>query len=126
MSPPSFGEVEYWERRYARDRSVFEWLSLPKELDNAIVVALQTSQVASPRLLHIGCGTSSLSLHLRKLVSRPEQIHNTDYSLAAIELGRMREREAFGEGHDGHMHWSVVDLLSATAIVEVRLLASAV
>lgn len=95
---PSFGEKDYWNARFSANSSPFEWLEAPTALDPYLVEALGSTADASPKLLHIGCGTSLLSFHLRAHVKCPEQIHNLDYSEVAVEIGRKREVEVFS-GH---------------------------
>jgi hypothetical protein len=78
-----------------RTRNLFEWLEEPNTLDPYIVDALNTAQEEKPGLLHIGCGTSPLSYHLRSHVKDPKQTHNLDYSDVAIELGKRQERAVY-------------------------------
>lgn len=128
MAPASFGDREYWDARYLKRRDDFEWLVPATALDSAIDGAVRNAKtkVESPRVIHLGCGTSSLSYHLRKFVERPSQVNNVDFSGPAIEMCRERERELFGGAEDGEngdrfeaMEWSVVDLLSATDITRL-------
>jgi len=108
---PSFGSQEYWDKRFTADSNPFEWLEVPTVLDQYLVDALSATSDANPQLLHIGCGTSLLSYHLRAHVKDPAQIHNLDYSEVAVEIGRKREVDIYkehivlGEGrgeHAGH------------------------
>ncbi|KAF2472250.1 uncharacterized protein BDR25DRAFT_302985 [Lindgomyces ingoldianus] len=101
-SAPSFGAQEYWNARFTANPNPFEWLEAPNVLDPFLVETLRTSTEEKPDILHIGCGTSLLSYHLRAHVKGPEQIHNLDYSDVAIEVGRKREVEIFAlEGSIG-------------------------
>ncbi|KAL1622818.1 hypothetical protein SLS54_004838 [Diplodia seriata] len=96
--PPPFAQPEYWDQRFAKNPSAFDWLLPANCLDGAIVEALEHASSPSnprPRLLHIGCGTSVLSLHLRSHVEDPRQVHNTDFSRVAVELGARWERDVF-------------------------------
>jgi hypothetical protein len=93
--PPSFGSQEYWDARFTSNSHPFEWLEAPTALDPYLVEALSNTGAQQPQLLHIGCGTSLLSYHLRAHVVKPEQIHNLDYSHVAIDIGRKREREIY-------------------------------
>ena len=93
--PPSFGEQDYWNKRFTSNPEPFEWLEAPTALDLHITEALKASDERHPQLLHIGCGTSLLSFHLRAHVDKPEQIHNLDYSSVAVEVGRKREADIF-------------------------------
>ncbi|KAH7054605.1 hypothetical protein B0J12DRAFT_658266 [Macrophomina phaseolina] len=93
--PPPFARSDYWNERFTKNPSAFDWLLPANCLDGPIIEAIQASHTPYPRLLHIGCGTSILSLHLRYHVEDPRQIHNTDFSHVAIELGAKWEREVF-------------------------------
>ncbi|KAF2197496.1 hypothetical protein GQ43DRAFT_466372 [Delitschia confertaspora ATCC 74209] len=93
--PPAFGSQAYWDNRFTYNPSPFEWLEPPKILDAHLVAALEACRDENPQILHIGCGTSLLSFHLRAHVNRPSQIHNLDYSEVAIEVGKKREQEVF-------------------------------
>lgn len=94
-TPPSFGSQNYWNERFTSNSNPFEWLEAPDALDPYIVEALKESGHLNPQLLHIGCGTSLLSYHLRTHVERTTQIHNLDYSEVAVKLGKEREYEIF-------------------------------
>ncbi|KAF2264482.1 hypothetical protein CC78DRAFT_533080 [Lojkania enalia] len=93
--PPSFGSQQYWNQRFTANSNPFEWLESPTALDPYLVGVLKETSEQNLELLHIGCGTSLLSYHLRAHVKRPEQIHNLDYSEVAIGVGRKREVEIF-------------------------------
>ncbi|KAK6359127.1 hypothetical protein TWF696_000293 [Orbilia brochopaga] len=115
--PPSFGDKDYWDARFARDPSHFDWLLPADALDNAITQALTFAPSDDePHILHIGCGTSSLSFHLRDLVKSPSQVHNVDFSAAAIDAGKAQEATEL-ESLREHMRWSVADLLSFNDIL---------
>ncbi|KAF2733183.1 hypothetical protein EJ04DRAFT_277634 [Polyplosphaeria fusca] len=101
--PPPFGAQQYWEDRFSADTNPFEWLQAPTALDPYLVTALKETPHERPELLHIGCGTSLLSYHLRTHVKDPEQIHNLDYSEAAIRLGRKRELDIYNLEDSGQM-----------------------
>ncbi|OJD37703.1 endothelin-converting enzyme 2-like protein [Diplodia corticola] len=96
--PPPFARPDYWDQRFTKNPSAFDWLLPANCLDGVIVEALDHASSPSnprPRLLHIGCGTSALSLHLRSHVDDPRQVHNTDFSRVAVELGAQWERDVF-------------------------------
>lgn len=93
--PPPFAQSDYWDERFTKNPSAFDWLLPANCLDGPIVEAIDASSNPRPNLLHIGCGTSVLSLHLRSHVKDPRQIHNTDFSRVAVELGAKWEREVF-------------------------------
>jgi hypothetical protein len=124
--PPSYGSQKYWNDRFKSEPEPFEWLEAPHVLDPSLHEALSHSNESSPGVLHIGCGTSMLSYHLRTIVQEPGQIHNLDYSEVAIELGRTREKELCSEDRfedqrtnsgatSEYMHWDAVDMLDYTS-----------
>ena len=128
--PPSYGSQEYWDKRFTSEVEPFEWLGAPHVLDNFLHDALSNSTEDEPKLLHIGCGTSMLSYHLRTVTKSPDQIHNVDYSHVAIELGRRREKEldrndCFEDGQNTSgntrttMRWDAVDLLDYKSVLAI-------
>jgi hypothetical protein len=129
--PPSYGSQEYWNKRFSNETKPFEWLGEPHVLDPFLRDALSNSTTEShAKLLHIGCGTSMLSHHLRTLVNTPGQIHNLDYSKVAIDLGRSREKELYNsdrfenskiadEAAKTSMNWDVVDMLNHKSLLSV-------
>ena len=79
-------------------------------------------------VLHLGSGSSDLSNRLRELLSSSNYqdnsrdtpgsaiVLNVDFAASAIEIGRRREREEFGDDtHAESMRWAVVDILNWTA-----------
>jgi hypothetical protein len=140
--PPSFASQDYWESRFQHNSSSFDWLLPASGLDEQITDALSNCNSSRPTILHIGCGTSLLSFHLRNHVQSPSQIHNLDFSAHAIEWGRMNENRTFGsekgetqsptsdeathnscgkdfkgKAEDQSMNWSQVSLLSLNSIL---------
>lgn len=93
--PPPFGEQQYWEDRFRKDTEPYDWLQPASILDKEITEALMLTDDPTPQILHIGCGTSLLSFHLRSHVEDPRQIQNADFSSEAIKWGREREKEIF-------------------------------
>ncbi|CAE7010097.1 hypothetical protein P3342_003148 [Pyrenophora teres f. teres] len=126
-SPPAFGSQAYWNERFASNNDPFEWLESPTTLDPYIISALSKAREEKPELLHIGCGTSLLSYHLRSHVDDPDQIHNLDYSDVAIELGKKREHDIYknqdqykrdpGENGVAYMRWDAADLLDYKSVL---------
>jgi hypothetical protein len=100
--PPSFGSQQYWDARFTSNSSPFEWLEAPTALDPYLVAALKATEEERPEILHIGCGTSLLSYHLRAHVKDPDTITNLDYSDVAIRVGKKREVDIYslGEGQE--------------------------
>jgi hypothetical protein len=126
-APPAFGSQDYWNKRFSSNTDPFEWLEAPTTLDPYIANALSTAPQEKPELLHIGCGTSLLSYHLRSHMDDPKQVHNLDYSDVAIELGKKREREVYeyksplskvtGSAAGVCMRWDAVDLLDYKSLL---------
>lgn len=126
---PQYGEQTYWQSRFMKDESAFDWLIPADDLHQAIAKAIERCRHTNPTILHIGCGTSSLSFHLPKYVQSAAQIHNIDFSLAAIRIGQKRERKRLdGETEDQDltasertsMRWSALDLLSIDQVALIR------
>ncbi|KAF2832918.1 hypothetical protein CC86DRAFT_441628 [Ophiobolus disseminans] len=126
--PPSYGSQEYWNKRFTTEPEPFEWLEAPDVLDPFLRDAIDRSDDPNPALLHIGCGTSMLSYHLRTIVQEPNRIHNLDYSDVAIDLGRKRETELcnderFEDQQCGCsatsecMRWDAVDILDHQSLL---------
>lgn len=126
--PPSYGSQEYWNQRFTSETEPFEWLEAPRVLDPFLLDAFQICRDAEPKLLHIGCGTSMLSQHLKTVVKTPGQIHNLDYSEVAVDLGRRREKELSRTDRVGDrpttndaagslMHWDAVDMLDHKSLL---------
>lgn len=96
-------------------------------LDPFLLDAMQNGEDPEPKLLHIGCGTSMLSQHLKSLVKSPSQIHNLDYSEIAVDLGRRREKELSLSGAisvnrdvaESFMNWDAVDMLDHKSFLRV-------
>ena len=100
LQPPSFGSRQYWDDRFTSNSNPFEWLETPTSLDPFLIDALREIADQTPEILHIGCGTSLLSYHLRAHVQHPNQIHNLDYSEVAVQVGKNRELEIFNAEHN--------------------------
>lgn len=134
--PPPFASKEYWENRFHQNEQAFDWLLPASCMDPQIIEALSLRPEGSSKILHIGCGTSLLSLHLRAHVEDPVQIHNVDFSAKAIEWGMQSERDIFhnqegdntkkvrdgankgyGVRTDNMMRWSQVSLLSQSSVL---------
>ncbi|KAL9056778.1 MAG: hypothetical protein Q9162_002749 [Coniocarpon cinnabarinum] len=111
---PEYGSSLYWEERFKSDPSAFEWLVKPDYFHEPVMTALQSSPVKQPKVLHIGCGSSELSYHLRYLVDHPSQVHNVDFSGEAVAIGRKHDDEK------APMHWKAVDLLDHEHIHGLR------
>lgn len=98
QNPPPYGKPEYWDERFKTDTEPYDWLEGASVLDADINDALQAHKdnATPPRILHIGSGTSKLSLHLRDFVKDPAQVQHADFSTEAVEWGRGQEKSTFG------------------------------
>lgn len=124
MSPraPSFGSQDYWDQRFTTHTTPFDWLSAPDALDPFITEALNAIDQPQPRILHIGCGSSLLSQHLKTHVQEAHQVHNVDYSTVVIDAEKKRDwDQVIGEEEHVHapMRWDAVDLLSLSSLLSV-------
>ncbi|KAF2496234.1 hypothetical protein BU16DRAFT_371021 [Lophium mytilinum] len=123
-SPPPFSSSKYWDSRFHSNPSAFDWLQPASILDPHITAALRdTSEKTTPNILHIGCGTSLLSYHLRAHVDEPSQIHNVDFSKEAIDLGNLREAEIFqkpnGEGESNDQGKKSAESVDSSRILSI-------
>lgn len=102
-TPPSFGDLTYWNTRFTTE-SNFEWLldfpTLKPYLQDTITH--QHENKTQPQILHIGSGSSDLGSQIRHLVTSPSQVHNVDFSDVAVQRGQQ-----MGDG----TRWSRLDLL---------------
>ncbi|KAF8513507.1 hypothetical protein JB92DRAFT_3116282 [Gautieria morchelliformis] len=119
-----FSSRSYWDNRFASEYA-FEWLQPSSTILPTVKAEVQAQHRDDMAMLHLGSGSSDLSNHLRHLlfpehnqdgcrnISSSAVILNVDFAAAAIETGRRREREEFGDARNGigNMHWEVVDLL---------------
>jgi hypothetical protein len=116
-STPSFGDLEYWNKRFIKEDE-FEWLADFTVLEPWL--KREITERSCPQVLHIGCGSSALSMQLRDLVDSPQQIHNVDYSEVVVEKNRQREHKLLctSKASTGMCRWSTLDLLSASQVSE--------
>ncbi|KAI7271857.1 hypothetical protein KC345_g7194 [Hortaea werneckii] len=91
--PPSFAEQAYWDQRFRDNRNAFEWLLPPPDVAQLIGDIIRDASIDSPRILHIGAGTSNLSSHLKSLISDSKDVCNTDFSKEAVAVGKALEAE---------------------------------
>ncbi|KAK5167824.1 uncharacterized protein LTR77_007523 [Saxophila tyrrhenica] len=97
---PDFASSEYWEARFEKNKSTFDWLVPAKVLSNLVRDAVDETRLLDAEVLHAGCGTAESSA-IRELVNDPGQIHNVDYSQAAIDAAYAREQELLKEKDSG-------------------------
>ncbi|PWN50561.1 hypothetical protein IE53DRAFT_343890 [Violaceomyces palustris] len=130
MSAPSYSDESYWQDRFLSKSTPFEWLhdgkaSLVRPLLDHLDsihharhhLASSTSSSPSPpspRVLHIGVGSSKLSLdllsHYRARGWDPKGIVNWDFAQSAIQAAIEIEKE-FSQ-YQPLMSYHRVDLLS--------------
>ncbi|KAI7469362.1 hypothetical protein KC351_g13149 [Hortaea werneckii] len=91
--PPSFAEQSYWDQRFRDNRNAFEWLLPPPDVAQLIGDIIRDASIDSPRILHIGAGTSHLSSHLKNLINDSKDVCNTDFSKEAVAVGKALEAE---------------------------------
>ena len=134
--PPQFSSKSYWDSRFASEPGSFDWLLPASALDSLLRSTLASCPLSNPQILHIGCGTSWLSFHLRAHVGKPDQVLNLDFSETAVELGRIKEADIYAEDEIGGravlssaeewrkgqseregMRWATADLLDFSSLV---------
>ncbi|KAK3703934.1 hypothetical protein LTR37_014152 [Vermiconidia calcicola] len=93
---PDFSSHGYWEARFSKDGTPFDWLLPVRRLCDIAWDWTDEAHLRNADILHIGCGSSESSA-LRKLVEEPSQVHNVDYSRAAIDAAMSREDELLEE-----------------------------
>ncbi|KAL6871230.1 kinase domain-containing protein [Trichoderma novae-zelandiae] len=101
--PADFDQQTYWHRRFSTESS-FEWLLNSTDFIAIIEPLLSNLDRTCTRILNVGCGTSDLHNHLRRLGFL--DVTNVDYEPLAIERGQQLERQAFG---DVKMKYAVAD-----------------
>lgn len=116
---PSFGSQDYWDQRFTTNAAPFDWLSAPDALDPLITEALTSANEPEPQILHVGCGSSLLSQHLKIHVKHARQVHNVDYSSVVVDAERKREVDAASGDVGACTRWDAVDLLDHGSLLEV-------
>ncbi|KAF1930956.1 uncharacterized protein M421DRAFT_57372 [Didymella exigua CBS 183.55] len=116
---PSFGSQDYWDQRFTKNTAPFDWLSAPDALDPLISEALESLDKVEPQILHIGCGSSLLSQHLKVHVQNAQQVHNIDYSKVVIDAERKRELDSASRSIDACTRWDAVDLLDYVSLLRI-------
>jgi hypothetical protein len=88
MPPVDYSSQTYWESRLDKEReSGFEWLVpsaaiLP--LISSSAQALQTHIVQPLKVLHFGCGSSSLGTDIQGHLGTDAQVYDADYATSSI------------------------------------------
>ncbi|KAJ3019239.1 UNVERIFIED_CONTAM: hypothetical protein HDU68_010751 [Siphonaria sp. JEL0065] len=109
----NFSSKAFWDTRFETEEH-FEWLAAADILADHVASSLSQSSHQSTGVLHVGCGTSTVSNSLRhKLVpdyiKDSKSIINLDYSELAVLRGKDLELKEF---ENVAMRWIVADLLS--------------
>jgi ubiquinone/menaquinone biosynthesis C-methylase UbiE len=97
MASAQYGRFEYWEERYMLRKEPFDWY---QEWDGIKDIVTQYVQ-HSFKILHAGCGRSTLSVQMMN--EGYENITNMDISQSAIE-------DMKSEYNDLPMQWDVKDV----------------
>lgn len=131
----SYHDASYWQDRFSsdpREASGFEWLSSSTSLLSLLPASLLL-RAPPARILHIGVGTSRLSLDLLAYYcesapddwrERAKQVVNVDFSEKSIEFQRQAELallKEVGEDTGGEvlMEYYVLDLLNYQRVESV-------
>jgi SAM-dependent methyltransferase len=80
----NYGSAEYWEKRYAKEDTLFEWLLGWKELGPVLIPVIDKSA----KIMHIGCGNSTIGMDLHECGYG--SIVNTDIAPTVIEQMKQR------------------------------------
>jgi hypothetical protein len=118
--PPSFSDVEYWDKRFRTNTKAFDWLC-PESCFDEELAALARSGY-SMQVLHIGSGTSMISFHLSRTLPPSSRIRNLDFSIEAVEWGRNRETESRTTSNNGFplqapLEWTQASCLSLESLL---------
>ncbi|XGW20464.1 hypothetical protein V3C99_003900 [Haemonchus contortus] len=95
-----YADRKYWDERFAEEKH-FEWLADFDAFKHLIIPKLSTES----RILHIGCGTSQLSMQLFEMGFK--NITNVDFSQVLVDAGRVAHPE---------MEWICDDIRSLDKI----------
>ena len=89
-----FGEPAFWREFYARKSGPFEWFVDAAVAARALQPLLPQSQAGSSggcRILHLGCGTSTLG---PLLAEQGHAVVNVDYDRGCLEVARAQFADA--------------------------------
>ncbi|EPB68687.1 methyltransferase domain protein [Ancylostoma ceylanicum] len=76
-----YADRDYWDRRFVEEKE-FEWLADLHAFKHLILPHL----LPQSRILHIGCGSSQMSMQLYEMGYK--NITNVDYSKVLVDAGR--------------------------------------
>lgn len=119
-APPSFSCASYWDERFQKQTTAFDWLLPASCFDKELEDFQAQDATSSQQVFHIGSGTSMLSFHLKELLGSGYQIHNVDFSHEAVAWGKSKEVELDSRSEGSlPMQWSQVSLLSLPSVLAV-------
>ncbi|VDL74584.1 unnamed protein product [Nippostrongylus brasiliensis] len=95
-----YADLSYWDGRFAEEKE-FEWLADFESFKHLVLPMLTPDS----RILHIGCGTSQMSMQLYEMGFT--KITNVDFSQVLVDAGRAAHPE---------MEWVCDDIRSLSKI----------
>ncbi|CAJ0571547.1 unnamed protein product, partial [Mesorhabditis spiculigera] len=98
-----YAKLEYWDRRFEQEKC-YEWLCDFDAFSQLVLKRLKQLK-PNPRILHVGCGSSQLSMRLYD--AGFHDITNVDFSEVLISSSKAR----YGEGYP-EMRWICDDMTS--------------
>ncbi|KAH8653632.1 hypothetical protein BX600DRAFT_83140 [Xylariales sp. PMI_506] len=126
------GTAAYWTERVRKEGEEsdqgFDWLLAGDDAGFKAFIAHAAGESAAalaplrttPRVLHLGPGSSTLSLWMRDLVGDPGRVVHVDFAESAKELGERWERERWPDAPEGQrMRWLTGDLLDIVEVLAI-------
>lgn len=128
------GGAAYWTERLrdeGKTEEGFDWLLAGDdagfkqfirdtvESSKASLTAPDATEAVEPLVLHLGPGSSTLSLWMRGLVTEPANIIHYDFAESAKELGERWERERWPDAGEKRMRWMIGDLLALSDVQDL-------
>jgi EEF1A lysine methyltransferase 4 len=122
------GTADYWTERVRSEGmgggQGFDWLLSSDNSGFRTFISDATKEAsaklaATPRILHLGPGSSRLSLWMRDLVDRPDHVVHFDFAESAKELGERWERECWPDAGEERMRWMTGDLLELPSVLGI-------
>lgn len=114
MPSTDFDKQSYWHTRFTTETS-FEWLISSETFMSVLEPQILSQYSPTTSLLHIGCGTSDLHIHLRR--SGFTNVLNIDFEPLATEHANRLEQEVFG---DVKMRYAVADATLLTDVLREK------
>jgi len=97
-----YKDVEYWNARFLQEES-YDWLVAFEDIECLLRKYVPIDRPL--RILHIGCGNSTLSIQLKHFLHPESYICNQDFSEVLIN----KMRATYGE-ETGRFEWMVGDM----------------